>query len=76
MSEHTRRKIFEPFFSTKGNTGTGLGLWVTVGIVDKHQGQIKVRSSQSPLHQGTVFAVFLPFVGLDAGTPPMVLRLM
>ena len=67
MSEHTRKKIFEAFFSTKDNTGTGLGLWVTSGIVEKHQGHIKVRSSQNQLHHGTVFTVFLPFVGAEAG---------
>jgi signal transduction histidine kinase len=60
MSKETLRRIFEPFFSTKGITGTGLGLWVTLGIIQKHEGRIKVRSSESPSHHGTVFSVFIP----------------
>ncbi|HSK42992.1 MAG TPA: PAS domain S-box protein, partial [Candidatus Binatia bacterium] len=60
MSKETLHRIFEPFFSTKGITGTGLGLWVTLGIIQKHEGRIKVRSSESPSHHGTVFSVFIP----------------
>ncbi|MGB9121343.1 MAG: ATP-binding protein, partial [Candidatus Angelobacter sp.] len=60
MSKETLRRIFEPFFSTKGITGTGLGLWVTLGIIQKHEGRVKVRSSESPEHHGTVFSVFIP----------------
>ena len=60
MSRETVRRIFEPFFSTKGITGTGLGLWVTLGIIQKHEGRVKVRSSESPERHGTVFSVFIP----------------
>lgn len=54
-------KIFEPFISTKGDTGTGLGLWVTSEIVQKYAGKIRVRSSVNPRKSGTVFLVFLPY---------------
>jgi PAS domain S-box-containing protein len=50
-------KIFEPFFSTKENTGTGLGLWVTQQLVRKHGGKIRVRSKPGV---GSVFQVYLP----------------
>jgi PAS domain S-box-containing protein len=60
MSKETLRRIFEPFFSTKGITGTGLGLWVTLGIIQKHEGRVKVRSSESPEHHGTAFSLFIP----------------
>ena len=50
-------RIFEPFFSTKGNTGTGLGLWVSLEIVERHQGTLRVRSRKG---DGTVFRLFLP----------------
>jgi len=52
-------RIFEAFYTTKGLNGTGLGLWISKGIVDKHNGCIRVRSRTGP-HAGTVFSVFLP----------------
>jgi len=60
MTQETRLRIFEPFYTTKGSTGTGLGLWVTSEIIAKYRGRIEVRSSRVPGRQGTVFAVFLP----------------
>ncbi|MGC2636039.1 MAG: MEDS domain-containing protein [Acidobacteriaceae bacterium] len=53
-------KVFEPFFSTKAQQGTGLGLWVSKGIVQKHEGSISMRTSTSTGHSGTVFSIFLP----------------
>jgi signal transduction histidine kinase len=61
IPEATIKRIFEPFFTTKGTIGTGLGLWVSKDIVNRHRGVIHLRSSQAPQHQGTVFAIFLPF---------------
>jgi len=52
--------IFEPFFTTKGAVGTGLGLWVTRQIVEKHGGLIRVRSRAGGAASGTVFSVVLP----------------
>ncbi|HEY2392832.1 MAG TPA: ATP-binding protein [Candidatus Angelobacter sp.] len=60
MSKEIVGRIFEPFFSTKGITGTGLGLWVSLEIVQKHSGVMKVRSSVSSSHPGTVFSLFIP----------------
>ena len=50
-------KIFEPFYSTKGQKGTGLGLSVIWGIIDNHNGTIKVDSK---LNKGTTFTIHLP----------------
>jgi signal transduction histidine kinase len=55
-----KKKLFEPFVSTKGNTGCGLGLWVSSGIVQKHEGSINVRSNSMSSPTGSVFSVFLP----------------
>ncbi len=52
--------LFQPFFTTKKDVGTGLGLWVSKGIVEKHGGHIHVKSSTKPGSSGTVFSVFLP----------------
>lgn len=57
MSEATRQNLFQPFHSTKGYGGTGLGLVVTKKIVDEHGGQIEVESSPK---QGTTFRINLP----------------
>lgn len=53
-------KIFEAFYTTKTDVGTGLGLWVTHGIVKKHRGSIRFRSKTVVGESGTVFSVFLP----------------
>jgi PAS domain S-box-containing protein len=53
-------RIFEPFYSTKGDSGTGLGLWLSHGIVQKHEGSIRVRSRTAAGSSGTVFSIFLP----------------
>lgn len=52
-------QLFQPFFTTKGEQGTGLGLWVSRGIVNKHGGTIKLTSDTSDSHHGTVVRVFL-----------------
>ncbi len=61
MSSDTAAKIFEPFFTTKDIGGTGLGLWVSHEIVERHGGTLSVRSSNREGHSGTVFTLFLPF---------------
>jgi PAS domain S-box-containing protein len=60
MSAETKLRLFEPFYTTKGITGTGLGLWVSQELIKKHGGTVKVRSWQGPERHGTVFAVFFP----------------
>ena len=63
-----RKKIFQPFFTTKEDKGTGLGLWVSSGLLRKQGGSIRVHSSVLPGHSGTSFAVFLPAAGVP--NPP------
>lgn len=53
-------RIFEPFYSTKQDRGTGLGLWLSKSLVEKHGGTIRFRSSTAPEHRGTVFSIFFP----------------
>jgi len=60
ISGNHRAHLFEPFFTTKGERGTGLGLWVTLGMVQKHKGNIRMRSSTGERH-GTAFSVFFPW---------------
>jgi signal transduction histidine kinase len=57
ISTANQSRIFEPFFTTKKAVGTGLGLWVSSEIVQKHQGRIRLRSVEG---KGSVFSVFLP----------------
>lgn len=60
ISPHVRNTMFEPFVSTKGDTGTGLGLWLASEIIHKHGGNIRVKSRAVPPYSGTAFSVFLP----------------
>jgi len=62
-----RARVFEPFYTTKKDSGNGLGLWLSEGIVRKHGGQIRVRSSTHPARRGTVFSIFLPAVATTVG---------
>jgi signal transduction histidine kinase len=55
-----RGKIFEAFFTTKRDVGTGLGLWVTRNLVEKHGGTLRMRTSTDPAHHGTAFFIFFP----------------
>jgi signal transduction histidine kinase len=52
--------LFEPFFTTKGIGGTGLGLWVSRDILNKHDARISIRSSTRAGCSGTVFSLFFP----------------
>jgi signal transduction histidine kinase len=54
-----KSRVFEPFVSTKGNTGTGLGLWLGLEIVNKHGGSIRLRS-RTTAPTGTVISISLP----------------
>jgi len=60
IDQNSRQHLFEAFFTTKGTIGTGLGLWVSKQIIDKHKGTIRVRSCTSGPRRGTVFSVLLP----------------
>jgi PAS domain S-box-containing protein len=67
MTPNVRQRIYEAFFTTKGDqTGTGLGLWVSAGIVDKHGGSMHVRSNARPGASWTAFTVILPLDGAKA----------
>ena len=59
MPEDVRQKIFEPFFSTKGAHGTGLGLSVSYSIIERHEGTISVTSEPGC---GATFIIDLPAV--------------
>jgi len=56
-------RLFHPFATTKGEAGTGLGLWVSKGILDKHHTRIAVRSRRNC---GTVFRLFVPLEALES----------
>ena len=59
VPEEIQAQLFQPFFTTKGERGTGLGLWVSKGIMTKHGGMIDLTSNSDPIHHGTTVSVFL-----------------
>ena len=71
MSETVRQRCLEPFFSTKGENGTGLGLSMVHGIVERHHGKLEIESVQG---QGTTFIVRLPLARQLADSNPATAR--
>jgi PAS domain S-box-containing protein len=68
MTPEVRARIYEPFFTTKALNGTGLGLWISSGIVTRHKGRLTLRSSTHPIHHGTIFSLTLPIEVAPAPT--------
>jgi signal transduction histidine kinase len=60
MDSETLRKLYEPFFTTKNETGTGLGMWVSAQLVKRLQGHLRVSSTTRLGRTGTTFSLFLP----------------
>ena len=69
ISMENRKSIFNPFFTTKGESGTGLGLWLSRGIVKRHGGRMRLRSGTQKDRHGTVFSIFLPGPGRKSELP-------
>lgn len=67
MSDEIRRRCLEPFFSTKGKRGTGLGLAMVYGVMERHGGQIDIASEQG---KGTLIKLIFP-IRRAAGSGPM-----
>ena len=60
MSRDVLRHMREPFFTTKQDLGTGLGLWVVYELIERYGGRMTVRTSTAGQHRGTVFSIALP----------------
>jgi PAS domain S-box-containing protein len=60
ISPEHRAQLFQAFYTTKGEQGTGIGLWVSKSIVKNHGGTLRVHTSVRPGRSGTCFSVFLP----------------
>ncbi len=71
MDEETRRRCLEPFFTTKGERGTGLGLAMVYGMVRRHGAELEV---DSVLHQGTTLRIAFPVAQAAAASPQQTAR--
>lgn len=67
MTESVRQRCLEPFFSTKGERGTGLGLSMVYGIIERHRGKLEIESAPG---QGTTFIIRLPIADTTATQNP------
>jgi signal transduction histidine kinase len=61
IPEQLQSKLFNPFVSTKEESGTGLGLWVSRSIMERHGGSIGLSSNSEPDTRGTTVSIFIPF---------------
>ncbi|MGI8770317.1 MAG: CHASE3 domain-containing protein [Acidobacteriaceae bacterium] len=66
IASHVEKKLFQPFITTKGERGTGLGLWVSLGIVKKHGGTVRIGNNTKGDLQGALVRVYLPEKPLTA----------
>jgi CheY-like chemotaxis protein/two-component sensor histidine kinase len=82
MDEPTQKRCLEPFFSTKGRRGTGLGLAMVYGVVERHQGNIEIKSKPG---EGTTMRLFFPVRKIEltketelveSDEPPQPLRIL
>lgn len=69
MSEEVRRRCFEPFFTTRSDSRTGLGLASAYGIIQRHCGEIQIRSE---VGKGSTFTVRLPVCASESRQPPVI----
>jgi signal transduction histidine kinase len=60
INANMQQQVFDALFTTKGAIGTGLGLWVSKQIIEKHGGTIRLRSSTDKSRRGTAFSIVLP----------------
>lgn len=65
MDAETLAKIAEPFFTTKGANGTGLGMWVSSDLLRKHHATMRIKSRNLTSNSGTVFSIFIPLEAAD-----------
>jgi signal transduction histidine kinase len=69
IPSETIKHLFQPFFTTKGEKGTGLGLWVSQGIVQRHGGHIRLESRTDEANHGTTVSVSLPDTAVEIAAP-------
>ena len=70
ITDEVQKKILEPFFTTKGRNGTGLGLTISAEIIARHGGTLNFDTTTDHRSSGTCFKFFLPFeqVKTEIGT--------
>ncbi len=69
ISPAVLRDLYKPFVTTKGQKGTGLGLWVSQSIVQRHNGTLRYRTSSRSGRSGACFSIFIPSAAVQDGPP-------